>query len=398
MQAEYEAHPYADLFPQMLPEEWETFLADVHEHGVQMPITLFDGKILDGRHRWQAVQQLAEQGVTVFYEFIEFKGTDAQALHYTYSANVHRRHLTTTMRGTIGVTIKHHVQETLKQGQRTDLTCGNIATSSNEDRNPAARDIAAKMVNVGSRTIDKCEKILEEAPDLFERMKAGELPLVAAENALAIRNGTQTPAQAVKAVAEVIVEAIGKDNLTERNLERAASILTGGHSSAHVSNNSGILEWYTPPAILEAARLVLGQIALDPASSDIAQETVLADSYYTMDNDGLSHQWAGTVWLNPPYTSGIVDKFTAKLCEHYNSGLTPAALVLVNNATDTAWFQHMADNAVAICFPSGRVKFLDPDGKPGAPLQGQAILYFGECIEKFCAVFARFGFCVQVSR
>lgn len=161
----------------------------------------------------------------------------------------------------------------------------------------------------------------------------------------------------------------------------------------HVSNNSGNNEWYTPAEYIDAARYVMGSIDLDPASSDVANQTVKAVTYYTIDNDGLQHKWFGRVWMNPPYASGFVDKFTEKLTKHYNDGDVEEAIVLVNNATETTWFQQMANVCKVICFPRRRVKFIDVDGNPsGAPLQGQAILYMGSNIDEFADVFGKFGF------
>lgn len=168
--------------------------------------------------------------------------------------------------------------------------------------------------------------------------------------------------------------------------------------TAHVAHNSGEPEWYTPPEYLDAARAVLGAIDLDPASSEIAQKSVQADAYFTKDDDGLAQPWQGRVWMNPPYTSGLVDKFVAKLAEHHEADEVPAAVCLVNNATDTQWFRQAASVASAICFPTGRVRFLDPEGNPGAPLQGQAVLYLGKDVKKFLCAFADFGFCVEVRR
>ena len=44
---------------------------------------------------------------------------------------------------------------------------------------------------------------------------------------------------------------------------------------------------YTPEYI-EAARIVLGSIDLDPASSDIANQLVRAKKYYTIADNGLN--------------------------------------------------------------------------------------------------------------
>jgi len=135
----------------------------------------------------------------------------------------------------------------------------------------------------------------------------------------------------------------------------------------------------------------MGEIDLDPASSETAQERVKAKEYHTAENNGLSHKWEGRVWLNPPYASGQVDDFVAKLCEHYQDGDVTSAILLTNNATDTKWFQLAASVASAICFPAGRIKFLREDGAHGSPLQGQAILYFGSSVKEFIERFGAFG-------
>jgi phage N-6-adenine-methyltransferase len=160
-----------------------------------------------------------------------------------------------------------------------------------------------------------------------------------------------------------------------------------GEQKPHVARNTGKQEWYTPPEYIAAAKAVLGTIELDPASSSKAQVTVQADRYYTKDSDGLAQDWSGKIWLNPPYAAGLVDKFIAKLL---SSDFTEA-IVLVNNATETVWFQQMARRASAMCFPKGRVRFLDAVGKPGTPLQGQAVIYLGDKPHVFKIHFSQFG-------
>lgn len=158
----------------------------------------------------------------------------------------------------------------------------------------------------------------------------------------------------------------------------------------HVSANSGENEWYTPPEYIEAAREVMGSIDLDPASCDVAQEKVKAKRFFTVDDDGLSKKWNGNVWLNPPYGKDVIGLFAAKVVDE--SRRFDQAVVLVNNATDTAWFHQLASVASAVCFIRGRVKFLDKSGKPAnTPVQGQAVMYIGGDAMKFRSVFSRFG-------
>lgn len=157
----------------------------------------------------------------------------------------------------------------------------------------------------------------------------------------------------------------------------------------HVSFNSGNNEWYTPSEIIEAARLAMGSIDLDPASSEIAQETVKAKVYYTAETNGLDKTWTGNIWMNPPYASDLIGLFVRKLSDEY--GNYKQAVVLVNNATETEWFNELISIASAVCFPKGRVKFYMPDGKTGAPLQGQAVVYIGEGWEDFIGAFSDIG-------
>lgn len=146
---------------------------------------------------------------------------------------------------------------------------------------------------------------------------------------------------------------------------------------AHVGQNTGDTEWFTPPEIVEAARRVLGEIDLDPASTREANIVIKAKVFYTRHDDGLTKPWKGRVWMNPPYAHPLVEHFVDKLAASVRAGAVPAAIALVNNATETAWFRVLSNVASAVCFPAGRVKFWHPQKETAAPLQGQAVLYLG---------------------
>jgi len=176
----------------------------------------------------------------------------------------------------------------------------------------------------------------------------------------------------------------------------AAVVDRRGLSTPHVSFNSGNNEWYTPSEYIEAARAVMGAIDLDPASSTIANSIVKAERYYTIEDDGCSLEWYGRVWLNPPYATDLVTAFANKLVAELAAGNVTEAIVLVNNATETAWFNTMIREARAVVFPKGRVKFWKDSGEVGAPLQGQAILYFGDSLSGFLQIFQTFGWGAKV--
>jgi ParB family chromosome partitioning protein len=153
---------------------------------------------------------------------------------------------------------------------------------------------------------------------------------------------------------------------------------------------SGQNEWHTPPEYVEVVRAVLGAIDLDPASCKVAQRTVKATKFFTITDDGLTKEWHGRVFLNPPYSQPVCRNFVSKLITERHSGRCKAAILLTHNFTDTAWFQKAGALADAICFTRGRIKFVHQH--PGnAPIQGQAFFYFGDNVSGFREKFAAFG-------
>lgn len=188
-----------------------------------------------------------------------------------------------------------------------------------------------------------------------------------------------------------------RDSLETANERVTTNILAAADKAAgkpHVANSSGNNEWYTPAEFIEAARAVLGRFDLDPASSEIANATVKADKIFTAETDGLSQDWpVGRIWMNPPYAQPLMGQFASKFAEAVRGG--SSGIVLVNNATETAWFQTIAAECSAICFPRSRIRFLDPEGNPGAPLQGQAIVYCGNDRAAFRDAFSAFGLVVS---
>src|SRR4051812_17263875 len=93
-------------------------------------------------------------------------------------------------------------------------------------------------------------------------------------------------------------------------------------------------EWYTKACYLDAARKVMGDIDLDPASCELANKTVKAKRYYTKKEDGLKQAWHGRVWCNPPFRrredgyGSSIELFTRKLVDEYKAGNVTQAILL----------------------------------------------------------------------
>jgi len=150
-------------------------------------------------------------------------------------------------------------------------------------------------------------------------------------------------------------------------------------------------EWYTPAEYVDAAREVMGGIDLDPASSALANETVRATRFYDKTDNGLERDWAGRVWLNPPYGKGT-GLFVTKLTYEYEHGYGPvsAAILLINAyGFDTVWFQPLWSGL--LCFTDHRISFTSPQRGTGGPANANLFVYLGGDCHRFREVFGQFG-------
>jgi hypothetical protein len=124
------------------------------------------------------------------------------------------------------------------------------------------------------------------------------------------------------------------------------------HTGETVVNKS--VEWLTPLFIFEALGLTFD---LDPCAGESGDQ-VPARVRYTARDDGLSKDWSGTVWLNPPY-GPHTPRWLRRLVKHGDG------IALVFARTDTAWFHRAAPRADLLCF-TRRIAF-----EPGPERLGQ---------------------------
>ncbi len=181
------------------------------------------------------------------------------------------------------------------------------------------------------------------------------------------------------------VDSYFDDCLSKRWHPSLAGLLSF-KANYHTSDKS--YEWYTPAEIIQTARRVMRGIDLDPASTEEANRVIGAQTIYTEESGGLSQNWFGCIWLNPPYNMPEVEDFTTKAHESYQAGKIKEALILVNNSTDAEWFHRLLEN-YPVCFTRGRVKYWGPDASQAR--QGQAIFYLGKNAGKFKREFSHFG-------
>ncbi|MFO8013922.1 MAG: DNA N-6-adenine-methyltransferase [Phycisphaerae bacterium] len=361
-----EFHPAANEFPLLDEGRIDELADDIRAHGQREPIRTHRSLIVDGRNRYLACRKAGVE------PRVERLPKDADPFAYVWSVNGERRDLTQDQRYLIWKSCAQKSgkwqaeQQRLREGanrarsesqkgipkpratERPATGCGRSSVAP-RGRGSALR-AAASRTNRGA--VERMDRLQRERPDLADKVRTGEV----------------TSAEAMRQVTR-----------------------------PHVAHNAGDNEWYTPAEYVDRARRVMGGIDLDPASSPAANEVVRAQRIFTADDDGLARRWSGRVFMNPPYAQPLVQQFTEKLLAHHRAGDVPQAVVLVNNATETRWFQTLLGVASAVCFPAGRVRFWHPE-KTSAPLQGQAVLYCGHNVDAFAGEFRELGSVCHVAR
>ena len=127
-------------------------------------------------------------------------------------------------------------------------------------------------------------------------------------------------------------------------------------------------EWYTPKEIIDA----LGVFDLDPCAP-IEPLYQTAIGMYNKNHDGLSRNWYGRVWLNPPYSRPLIEQFITRMAEHNNG------IALLFNRCDSKMFRDVIfEKASSMLFMRKRIRFYHPDGTRGnSPGCGSILIAFG---------------------
>jgi ParB-like nuclease domain len=167
----YEFHPLADIFPMLNDDELKALADDIKAKGLTEPITLYEGKVLDGRNRHRACE-LAEVELRPDY-FTQYEGDDA--LGFVVSKNLRRRHLNESQRAAIAAEI-------------ANMTVGGDH-SANLQKGQISQSKAAELMNVSTRSVATAKTIKD--PDLKDAVKTGKKSLNAAAKSQKARGTTK---------------------------------------------------------------------------------------------------------------------------------------------------------------------------------------------------------------
>tara|TARA_R110001599_G_C12182582_1_gene654184 strand:+ start:72 stop:989 length:918 start_codon:yes stop_codon:yes gene_type:complete len=141
------------------PETVEDIANDMAANGFRLDraIATYEGKILDGRHRYEAAIKAGVDPI-----FAEFQGTKEEAIAYVISENVARRHLNNREKEFFYVQLTEYLGVQSRGGDR-----GNQYQSGNPKNfgmAPSAK-YHADTIGVTSRTVENWEKDRKEIKD-----------------------------------------------------------------------------------------------------------------------------------------------------------------------------------------------------------------------------------------
>lgn len=124
-------------------------------------------------------------------------------------------------------------------------------------------------------------------------------------------------------------------------------------SQALFSSNTE--EWYTPQDFFEKCEQEIWIFNLDPCAT---KENAKCKYFFTKEDDWLTKEWFGNVWVNPPYGRAISD-WVKKCSDEISRGGVDIIYLLIPSRTDTKYFHEYLyqKEQVELRFIRGRLKF-----------------------------------------
>lgn len=211
-------HPAAELFPLLGDDELGELADDIKRHGLHEPVWLWDDPergtvLLDGRNRARACQLAGVPIKTRHY-------LDGDPIAFSISANEKRRHLTAGQRDFLALEIAklYEAEAKNRQGARTDLKPSDFPADLRESyplistdealhnvrwqaRQRESAERAAQVVKASGRGVSQAKRIEREAPDLAEKVRAGQLAIDRAERIIRDREAEQRRIEQARAEA-----------------------------------------------------------------------------------------------------------------------------------------------------------------------------------------------------
>lgn len=281
----YQQHPLSAAFPAMAAEDFQGLKDSIENIGVQNPITIFEGMVVDGWNRYKAANELGMDCPS--------KELDAwiDPVAFVRAQNKDRRHLPLSAWALIEVSLREW-----KPSHRPDK--GELSSPLQ-----ASNQEMADAVGVTKRTIQQAKAVQSNAtPEVIAAVKSGEigLPKAAAiaklpkeEQAAAIHKPAPKPAPAVvepeieappeyteldaahdqisELQAELVVARMG--DIPEEEKQQAAGLIAELHAEIKTLNATLAAVTLSRDTLMEERAQMLRQMKAQRAEIDRLKST-----------------------------------------------------------------------------------------------------------------------------
>ena len=198
---EYQFHPLANIFPLMSDGEYSLLFDDIDKRGLQEPIVIYQGMILDGRNRYNACKQLGRT-----FETKPYTGNDP--FGFVFGANFHRRHLNESQRAMVAARIV-----TTKLGDNQHIK---------REGRQIDQPTAAEMLNVSVKSVQHAKEVCEKAAPELQAMVVGGKVAVSAAGKLVDKLTKEQQAKLAEGGDAVVRKAVKELDKTERRFVKPA--------------------------------------------------------------------------------------------------------------------------------------------------------------------------------
>jgi len=190
----YADHPIGGIFPLMAQPELDALAEDIRQHGLRESIWIYEGQILDGRNRYRACMAAGVEP-----DSQAFSGSALEAIAHVWSANRVRRHLSPSQAAIADarreqlLKVYAPVREAAKERQRehggtapgrAKETLSQQVGEVSDPHDRQTSQLRAKAAGTNRRYIDLADRLVEERPELAEKVGSGQMSLTQAHRVL----------------------------------------------------------------------------------------------------------------------------------------------------------------------------------------------------------------------
>lgn len=199
-----EYHEISELVPKMTKKEMESLKESIKKNGLRVEITLYEGKILDGRHRYEAC---LSTGVKPRYT--EYTGSDP--VGYVEDMNINERQLSDAQ------IIEYFMnKEKYFKSKKGPLPGSRAPMGALLEREGRTTEKIAKKSGISPRNVQRGKSVREKAPEIWKEALEGDLTIRGAETKMKRKAKAAKAAEAPeKPVKPTIIDEPSKVGIFE---------------------------------------------------------------------------------------------------------------------------------------------------------------------------------------